>query len=148
VGSLGRNYGFAKANNFAANLARGEIVAFVNNDMRFTSNFVARLVGPILDDGRIFATDAAQLDLGRELTHSFGDEARPAERNPRPQTTLPPAHAPRQALLWPAEALLKLGVETVDFLSPLTGRTGTPRARSEEMPLGIMNDASNVGAPL
>jgi GT2 family glycosyltransferase len=60
---LGRNHGFARGNNIAASLARGEILLFVNNDMRFAPSFVRHLVRPLGESG-VFATDARQYDWG------------------------------------------------------------------------------------
>jgi GT2 family glycosyltransferase len=59
---LERNHGFARGNNLAVARARGEIVVFVNNDMRFDSDFVESLAAPLLTDETVFATDALQLD--------------------------------------------------------------------------------------
>jgi GT2 family glycosyltransferase len=65
---LDQNYGFAPAINRGVDAATGDILVFVNNDMRFRETFVEHLVRPILD-GRAFATDARQLswDGGTEL---------------------------------------------------------------------------------
>jgi GT2 family glycosyltransferase len=57
---LERNYGFAPALNRGVNAARGDILVFVNDDMRFDEAFIERLARPILD-GIAFATDARQL---------------------------------------------------------------------------------------
>jgi GT2 family glycosyltransferase len=57
---LDRNHGFAPAINKGVDAARGAILVFVNNDMRFDGAFVEHLVRPILD-GHAFATDARQL---------------------------------------------------------------------------------------
>ena len=63
------NVGFAEGNNIGARAANGEIVVFVNNDMRFAPNFVQELVFPLFHDSQLFATDARQWDWGghREL---------------------------------------------------------------------------------
>jgi GT2 family glycosyltransferase len=57
---LDQNYGFAPAINKGVDVASGDILVFVNNDMRFHETFVEHLVRPILD-GHAFATDARQL---------------------------------------------------------------------------------------
>lgn len=61
---LGKNFGFAAGNNRAAGHARGDVLVFVNNDMRFAPTFVAELVPPILECPEVFAADAHQYDWG------------------------------------------------------------------------------------
>jgi GT2 family glycosyltransferase len=56
------NVGFAEGNNIGARAAHGEIVVFVNNDMRFAPDFVRELVLPLFQDPQLFATDARQWD--------------------------------------------------------------------------------------
>ena len=58
---LGENRGFARGNNVGAERANGEIVVFLNNDMRFDPAFIEELVGPFLADPAVFSTDARQL---------------------------------------------------------------------------------------
>ncbi len=50
------NYGFSKGNNIGAEKARGEVVAFLNNDMRVDVHWLLELVRPLLDDPHIVAT--------------------------------------------------------------------------------------------
>jgi GT2 family glycosyltransferase len=45
----GRNLGFAGGNNAGARAARGEIVTFLNNDMRVAPDWLAELVAPFRD---------------------------------------------------------------------------------------------------
>ncbi len=59
---LGRNCGFALGNNLGAERANGEILVFVNNDMRFDPRFIEALVEPFLHHSDVFSTDARQLD--------------------------------------------------------------------------------------
>lgn len=63
---LGRNYGFAAGNNLGATRAKGEILVFVNNDMRFDPSFIEALVEPFLLQTDVFSTDARQLDWSGE----------------------------------------------------------------------------------
>src|SRR5271156_1635451 len=57
---LATNVGLAPALNRGAEIAAGKFLLFVNNDMRFDEQFVAKLVEPLLRDETIFATDATQ----------------------------------------------------------------------------------------
>src|ERR1700693_2370799 len=54
---LERNLGLAPALNRGAAIARGDLLLFVNNDMRFDPGFVAALVEPLESDEEVFATD-------------------------------------------------------------------------------------------
>jgi GT2 family glycosyltransferase len=59
---LGENRGLAPACNQGAWRASGEYLIFVNNDMRFASDFVEQLVRPLIQKENAFATDARALD--------------------------------------------------------------------------------------
>jgi GT2 family glycosyltransferase len=59
---LDRNFGLAHANNLAVSHAKGSLLFFVNNDMRFDPSYVEVLVEPFLAHTDLFATDARQLD--------------------------------------------------------------------------------------
>jgi GT2 family glycosyltransferase len=63
---LKKNHGFARGNNLAAARAEGEILLFVNNDMRFHPEFVANLVGGLEMSSDVFASDAQQFDWSGE----------------------------------------------------------------------------------
>ena len=57
---LKQNMGLAPALNRGAASARGELLLFVNNDMRFDRDFVAHLADMLEADGDIFAADGRQ----------------------------------------------------------------------------------------
>jgi GT2 family glycosyltransferase len=57
---LRENVGLAPALNRGAEIATGELLLFVNNDMRFDKDFVTELVAAMANDEAIFATDATQ----------------------------------------------------------------------------------------
>jgi GT2 family glycosyltransferase len=59
---LERNLGLAPALNRGAAIASGDLLLFVNNDMRFEPGFVAALVEPLEGDEEIFATDGMQFN--------------------------------------------------------------------------------------
>ncbi len=59
---LERNLGLAPALNRGAAIARGDLLLFVNNDMRFDPGFVAALVEPLERDEQVFATDGMQFN--------------------------------------------------------------------------------------
>jgi hypothetical protein len=57
---LEKNVGLAPALNRGAAIATGDLLLFVNNDMRFDPGFVAALVEPLERDEDVFATDGMQ----------------------------------------------------------------------------------------
>jgi GT2 family glycosyltransferase len=59
---LEKNLGLAPALNRGATIARGDLLLFVNNDMRFDPGFVAALMEPLERDEEIFATDGMQFN--------------------------------------------------------------------------------------
>jgi GT2 family glycosyltransferase len=59
---LESNLGLAPGLNRGAEIASGDLLLFVNNDMRFDPGFVAALVEPLERDGEIFATDGMQFN--------------------------------------------------------------------------------------
>ena len=59
---LEKNVGLAPALNRGASIAGGDLLLFVNNDMRFDPGFVAALVAPLEKDKEIFATDGMQFN--------------------------------------------------------------------------------------
>lgn len=63
---IGYNAGLAKANNWAAEQAQGEVLWFVNNDTKFEPECMGHLVRAILSDSVIFAADPMILDWNGE----------------------------------------------------------------------------------
>ncbi|HEV3220178.1 MAG TPA: glycosyltransferase family 2 protein [Candidatus Acidoferrales bacterium] len=59
---LNENLGLAPALNRGAAIARGDLLLFVNNDMRFDPEFVAALAAPLPQDEECFATDGMQFN--------------------------------------------------------------------------------------
>jgi GT2 family glycosyltransferase len=59
---LERNLGLAPGLNRGAAVAKGDLLLFVNNDMRFDPGFVAALVEPLETDEGIFAVDGMQFN--------------------------------------------------------------------------------------
>ncbi len=60
--ALEENIGLAPALNRGAATASGSFLLFVNNDMRFDSEFVFALAAPLLEDDGIFASDGMQFN--------------------------------------------------------------------------------------
>jgi GT2 family glycosyltransferase len=68
---LADNSGLAPALNRGAEVAEGEFLLFINNDMRFDPDFVKALLEPLIQDAAAFATDATQYDWeGTTAVHS------------------------------------------------------------------------------
>ncbi len=59
---LEENLGLAPGLNRGAAIATGDLLLFVNDDMRFHPEFVAGLAEPFENDGDIFATDGMQFN--------------------------------------------------------------------------------------
>jgi GT2 family glycosyltransferase len=60
--SLDKNIGLAPGLNQGARIAVGDLLLFVNNDMRFDPGFVAALAEPLEKDEQLFATDGMQFN--------------------------------------------------------------------------------------
>lgn len=54
------NLGLGPALNRGSTIASGDLLLFVNNDMKFDPGFIAALVEPLEEDGEIFAADGMQ----------------------------------------------------------------------------------------
>ena len=67
---MNENKGFGFTNNEAAKIATGDLIFFVNNDMRFEKNCISELVKEITEDKDIFAVDPLQYNWeGTEIIH-------------------------------------------------------------------------------
>src|ERR1700692_3511280 len=64
---LETNLGLAPALNRGAAIATGDLLLFVNNDMRFDPGFVAALVEPLQTEPEIFATHGMQFNWDRAV---------------------------------------------------------------------------------
>jgi GT2 family glycosyltransferase len=59
---LGQNVGLAPALNHGVDIAGGDFLLFINNDMRFDTGFVAALLKPMQENDAIFAADGMQFN--------------------------------------------------------------------------------------
>ena len=67
---LETNLGLAPALNQGVRIASGDLLLFVNNDMRFHPEFIAALVEPLERNDEIFATDGMQFNWdGTDRVH-------------------------------------------------------------------------------
>ncbi len=71
----GDNLGFARANNLAADHARGDVIAFLNPDTEVAVDWLAELVRPLLADPTIGLTTSRVLLLDdRSIVNACGNE--------------------------------------------------------------------------
>jgi N-acetylglucosaminyl-diphospho-decaprenol L-rhamnosyltransferase len=66
------NIGFVKACNRAVSAGAGEVVVLLNNDVTCRSDFLQRLVAPLLADARVGSTAALMVEPGDERIDSVG----------------------------------------------------------------------------
>ncbi len=96
VEALGRNTGFAGGCNAGARAARGELLCFINDDMRAEPGWTRTLVTPLLADpnlgatgGKVLSWDGATVDFAGALMNfegrggqiGFGEPNDPARHN-------------------------------------------------------------------
>ncbi len=74
-----RNLGFAAGNNVGARAAQGELVAFLNNDMRVAPNWLLELVAPFergedvaAVGGKVLSWDGKRIDFAAAAMNIFG----------------------------------------------------------------------------
>ena len=74
-----QNYGFSKGNNLGAEQARGQFVAFLNNDMRVDRRWLSELVQPLRGDpdvvcagSKILSWDGKHIDFGGSAINMLG----------------------------------------------------------------------------
>ena len=67
---LDQNYGFAKPNNMASKIAKGDLLLFLNNDTEVTPTFVSELVDVLLNDKQIAICQSLLLKPNGEMDSS------------------------------------------------------------------------------
>ena len=67
---LDQNHGFAKPNNMAAKIARGDFLLFLNNDTKVTPNFLTELVQVLVKDDQIGICQSLLLKPNGEMDSS------------------------------------------------------------------------------
>jgi GT2 family glycosyltransferase len=74
-----KNYGFSQGNNIGARAANGDLVAFLNPDMRVDGRWLIELVKPLLRDGevtsagsRILSWDGHSIDFAGSAANFYG----------------------------------------------------------------------------
>lgn len=87
---LERNLGLAPALNRGAAVASGDLLLFVNNDMRFDPGFVAALAEPLKEDENIFATDGMQYNWDGTVREHLAARLTTARSRRSPYTELVP----------------------------------------------------------
>jgi GT2 family glycosyltransferase len=82
------NLGLAPGLNRGATVANGDLLLFVNNDMKFDPGFVAALVEPFESDHEIFATDGMQFNWDGTLSAHMASRLTNAPRGRDSSTEL------------------------------------------------------------
>ena len=67
---LDKNYGFAKPNNMAAKIAKGDFLLFLNNDTEVTPNFLTELVQVLVGNDQIGICQSLLLKPNGEIDSS------------------------------------------------------------------------------
>ena len=67
---LDKNYGFAKPNNMAAKIAKGDFLLFLNNDTEVTPNFLTELVQVLVGNDQIGICQSLLLKYNGEIDSS------------------------------------------------------------------------------
>jgi GT2 family glycosyltransferase len=123
-----RNLGFAKACNQGAEVARGRLIAFLNNDVRLRRDWLDRMVTCLDESGascvgsRILSWDGARIDferaamtfVGGGMQPGFGDPVDPARHIDQPQDLL---FACAGAMLIEREAFREVGGFDEDYFA-------------------------------
>jgi GT2 family glycosyltransferase len=86
---LQKNYGYALGNNIGASIARGKYIAFVNNDVIVTSNWLNELISILEKDttigavqGKILRAGSNQIDSMGMFIDYFGNVIKRGEKEP------------------------------------------------------------------
>jgi len=125
------NYGFSKGNNLAAAKARGQVVAFLNNDMRVDQQWLVELVRPLVADkevvssgSKILTWDGKQIDFagGAMNFYGFGYQVGWGEKESRDAGSSPLEFKPTisvcgGAMLIRREEFLQVGGFDEDFFA-------------------------------
>ena len=88
--SLDENIGLAPGLNRGARIAAGDLLLFVNNDMRFDPGFVAALAEPLEKDEQLFATDGMQFNWDGTLREHLATRLTNVPPRRKPFTELVP----------------------------------------------------------
>jgi GT2 family glycosyltransferase len=89
VVELQKNYGYALGNNIGASIAKGKYIAFINNDVIVTSNWLNELINALEKDttigavqGKILRAGSNQIDSTGMFIDYFGNVIKRAGKEP------------------------------------------------------------------